>query len=408
MSDNRSDKYAPQRDVSGRVELLRFPLIVAVVFIHSDMTLATRGSHNPLLEFIDNLVSSGVARVAVPLFLAIAGYLFFVRFRWSLDGYASKLKRRFGTLLVPYLSWNLATLAAFAVGETLPLTRMYFPNHNWPPVASFGLRDYLNAIVGLGSVEPIAGPLWFIRDLMSLVLAAPLINFLWTKRLGPLLLGAVFIAWFTDVWPLIWPNAAAVFFFCLGAYLALARIDVCKLDRYGGAFLGAFLCAAILQASIMVGRTGAGFRPQVPLIPCLQGDGIGNDGWVVSRELHQIMILCGVIGVWWFAQFALDRFPRFASRTQHLGGASFFVFASHALLLRMVDKVVVKMLHPSSTLSILAYYLALPSLLITLLVLVHRLLVRYFPPLDRILSGARAPRVFQKAAPTSRGAVVMQ
>jgi len=85
-------------DTSSRIEILRFPLIVGVVFIHNFSTtiFMTYGpvgvTHSRVWsDFIRFFVSQGVARVSVPLFFMISGYLFFSG-KWSRERYVSKLK----------------------------------------------------------------------------------------------------------------------------------------------------------------------------------------------------------------------------------------------------------------------------------------------------------------------------
>ena len=59
---------------SRRLVPLTFPLIVGVVYIHaSDIRLA--GHATPWLDLICNLISQGVARVSVPAFFLMSGYL---------------------------------------------------------------------------------------------------------------------------------------------------------------------------------------------------------------------------------------------------------------------------------------------------------------------------------------------
>lgn len=73
-------------DFSKVIKFLRFPLIVGVVLIHS--TLSDMMIHGqPLLigddwyffKTLTKLLSGIFARVAVPLFFFISGYLFFIK-----------------------------------------------------------------------------------------------------------------------------------------------------------------------------------------------------------------------------------------------------------------------------------------------------------------------------------------
>ena len=69
---------------SLRLNLLRFPLVVLVVFLHaysstvgfSDGEIGV--SHSMfIVDLVRNFVSRGVATIAVPVFFLMSGYLFF-------------------------------------------------------------------------------------------------------------------------------------------------------------------------------------------------------------------------------------------------------------------------------------------------------------------------------------------
>ena len=97
------------------IEFLRFPLIVGVVLIHTQVTkingvvgdIAAPYPFNgvyPLYEFFHCLFVNIITRVAVPLFFVFSGYLFFYKNRsFTFGTYFMKLKKRVRSLLVPYL-----------------------------------------------------------------------------------------------------------------------------------------------------------------------------------------------------------------------------------------------------------------------------------------------------------------
>lgn len=94
------------------IDLLRFPLIVAVVFIHGvGKDIFNNFNFIPSNDFIllTNLTTNGICRIAVPLFFLISGYLFFAK-KWNMRIYKEKLKRRVHSLLIPYLLFNLIGL----------------------------------------------------------------------------------------------------------------------------------------------------------------------------------------------------------------------------------------------------------------------------------------------------------
>jgi surface polysaccharide O-acyltransferase-like enzyme len=88
------------QNVSSRLKALRFPLIVGVVFIHAYTTkVLLEGGHQAGTEHVDfavsfvrNLISQGIARVAVPMFFLMSGYLFFQGYDGSMRAYRRKLQ----------------------------------------------------------------------------------------------------------------------------------------------------------------------------------------------------------------------------------------------------------------------------------------------------------------------------
>ncbi len=103
---------------SRTIELLRFPLTVFVVFIHSvgtpPLTLPDYANFGAMDFF--NIVritcSNVLTHTAVPCFFMISGFLYFLNLKqWNLKTYQQKTVRRIHTLLIPYVAWNLLSLA---------------------------------------------------------------------------------------------------------------------------------------------------------------------------------------------------------------------------------------------------------------------------------------------------------
>lgn len=69
---------------SNVVSLLRFPLILLVIAIHAlGSELRLPEGSNPYI-YISELLSHGIARIAVPLFFFFSGYYTFYHKDWSL------------------------------------------------------------------------------------------------------------------------------------------------------------------------------------------------------------------------------------------------------------------------------------------------------------------------------------
>lgn len=78
---------------------LRFPLIVAVVFIHTNLAdvmingrLLVNEGQFPIHDLFRHIITNELARIAVPLFFFISGFLFFYHTDFSMKMYKQKLK----------------------------------------------------------------------------------------------------------------------------------------------------------------------------------------------------------------------------------------------------------------------------------------------------------------------------
>ena len=350
---------------SLRLNLLRFPLIVGVVFIHAaarEVTLADRSiqaPHSQFTEFVTNVVSQGVARIAVPLFYLISGYLFFLGFEWSRRNYWAKVRSRTKTLLIPYVFWNCFTLAIIGLAQAVPASRMYLSGRI-PSVANFTAADYLNNVFGI-TVNPIAYQFWFIRDLMIMVLLAPAVYAVFLL-VPTSFLTMLFLLWFLGAWPVAIPASVAALFFCAGGYLAWNGKSLFAIDRVGPVVVLAYAPIVVLDALLK----------NQPFSP----------------YLHKVGILVGVAAALYVTKF-VAKSDKLKMWLLSLGAASFFVFATHQPLLTILRKALNVAVSPASPLMSLGLHFLIPMMLIAILVVTHRLLCVMAPRLTSIVTGGR-------------------
>ena len=115
---------------SLRLKLLRFPPIIGVIYIHGYNTVigyagGTVGTAdvNGFTNWVRILISEGIARIAVPLFFLMSGYLFFATFHWSKQTYWRKIATRLRSLFVRFVFWNLVGMAFLALVQAIPAFR---------------------------------------------------------------------------------------------------------------------------------------------------------------------------------------------------------------------------------------------------------------------------------------------
>lgn len=227
--------------LSKTVDWLRFPLVVLVVFIHcGTSSIDMEAMHQApftmehIFLWVQILITRRLAGLAVPCFFLFSGYYFFHKvkdFSWST--YKAKVKKRWRTLIIPYLLWNglfvldiiLKKIAAFVVkGKPLSNIAVWLQENSYHLFWDYaGLGEETNVwgytIMRYG---PIDAPLWFLRDLIVLVLLSPLIYWL-VKKGGFLFVSILGMAYVLNLGvPCSGFTPNAVFFFSLGAYFSLS------------------------------------------------------------------------------------------------------------------------------------------------------------------------------------------
>lgn len=353
-------------ETSTRLSILRFPLIVGVVFIHNS-DLAVRFSSGSLggtgaggvAEFFRNLISLGLARTAVPVFFLISGYLFFLGVEWTKKSYLAKLKSRVRTLLIPFLIWNIATLAIYATVQALPATRHYLSGGS-AEISRYGVYGYFNAIFGFDRM-PISYQFWFIRDLMVLGLLTPFVHFL-IMKIPVLTLSCLGASWFFGVWPVPVPSSEAALFFATGTAFAVQEQSLFRFDRHSTSIYLTYLVALSLDMLLM--------------------------GTFWGAYVHRFGVLFGVLSILCFTR-AIARVGSISQSLLALSSASFFVFAAHEPALTIVKKLAFQLIHPNAAATLLALYLLIPVILVVLLVVVYRHCSRWFPGLTSVITGGR-------------------
>lgn len=94
------------------ITIVRFPLIVLVVALHSKIWINDLVDVNTLslTRFLSELITQ-LTMLAVPTFFVISGYLFFrnvpTKGAFPLSIFVRKLQNRVYTLFIPYMLWNM-------------------------------------------------------------------------------------------------------------------------------------------------------------------------------------------------------------------------------------------------------------------------------------------------------------
>ncbi len=351
---------------SRRLEVLRWPLIVAVVFIHANNDRVglpvPDGGPERWVHVLRWVLSEGGAATAVPLFFLMAGYLFFAGPPLDGPGYAAKLRRRVRTLLVPYLFWNVALALVLAVATHLPMARSFVPGQ-WAAFVREGPIAWCEALLGIGR-PPVVYPLWFLRDLMIAVLLAPIgaCVFRAGRAATWVGLGALGVPWFLHAWPLSIPSGAAMTFFFVGG----------AVGAHGKSLF------ALGQATPWLGLLYG---------PWLLFEALGGAGtWYPS--VHQAGILLGILFVLGVAAWVETR-PVWTVRLSGLAGSAFFLFAVHEPALTLVQRLGARVCPVEGPWMDLGLYFGSVALVVAAGTLLHGWLRRVAPRCTAWITGGR-------------------
>ena len=194
-----------QNDISRFISFLRFPATVGVVVNHGGVAKAFQSLNSdlnlPIAAFFDNFVHS-CCGICVPLFFFISGYLFFLKGgdHWCADVYRSKLRSRFYSLFVPYVIYTYLAILIFAVLQAIApelQSGRFTPIKDWAPLDFIMNGLWRNQHLNI----PFVGALWYIRNLLCLVLLSPLIYWMikHTRQWGIAIIGILCCSYIWNV-----------------------------------------------------------------------------------------------------------------------------------------------------------------------------------------------------------------
>ena len=353
-------------ELSQRIDFIRFPLIVGVVFIHANVIAVNFADGSSginqmgkLPTFVRDYFSNVLFRVAVPLFFIISGYLFFITYRNTWSGYVSKIRSRIKTLLIPILFWNILTLCIMALAQSIPATSVLFSGDK-SPISSYSVFDYFNAIFGLNQL-PVAGQFWFIRDLFVMVLFTPLI-YVMIRWIPFIVIPGLLACWYFYFWPLPFPTIPAVTFFVIGGYLGLKEFNFCSLDRYGKFLLPVYICISLVD--------------------------LLTKGEAYNNLIHNAGLLTGLTVAFFTVRY-MQRIGPLNRLVVWATPASFFVFAFHEPFQLILRKTLYRILHPETEISVLLLYFGIPILVLAIGLSLYFILMKLSPRGVKIIAGGR-------------------
>lgn len=345
------DKY-----LSQKISILSFICIILVLYIHSgfhDTPNEIQGMY--INYYLQESISGQIGRLAVPLFFMISGYLFFYDCI-KLETVYIKQKRRIRSLLLPYLVAGLFLPFFYILLGLVPGTDRFVNSFDtsWCEGNIIDILYHMYWDAGNGS--PMGFHLWFLRDLIIIVLLSPFIYVM--KKIdkkGCFVCLAIFIC------SLLWPVfCSSLFWFILGSYY-LGKIV------YNSSFVLLLLVLYVTLSTIEL------FYP--------------SSIWI---QIDLLLKIIGVIVVWNLYDLFI---PQHFDLLNHfwlkiVTKYTFFVYLYHEPTINIVRKIVVLPFGRSSFGFAFSYLLS-PLFFYILFILFGRFFSRSFPKIYSFCTGGR-------------------
>ena len=363
------------------VRLLFFNLLlqIAIVLLHTMTnmygTLMKMGIHisdYPGFELFTSTTTMLISNSSM-IFFVLSGFLFFKNFDKP-GAYRDKIGRRVYTLLLPYIVWNLLA-SKWTMNLLIPLLTPFVPSLH----AEAAPMTLVQCFVGEAPAYlPADAPLWFVRNLIGVMLISPLIwravRSIWS------------LSWLCStgaLWMTLWivgkhnlsDFAMPLFGFSFGAYLNANKVDFFNIDRRAFVASLTLLIAIMLSPNVLPGNPYAGFLLSLPKLAC------------ISVILLYISTLCA----------KSEGVRRFAP----LGYAAFFLYLAHTIGMSQIIEVVWRLINPSDSFEMILTAVFCWLATVAFWLTVWLTLRRFAPGLLYVLTGGRlrsrcVPRV-QKA-----------
>ena len=339
-----------------RKKTIMYYVMAVLVFLLHCSALSNYAAQSDTVAAVDEFITFRICQVAVPMFFTLSGMLFFRNY--SPEDYFKKLKKRFHSLVIPYLSWNVITVIFAAV--TTAFLSQYFAGRKpfeWSLSSVFlGVFHHKYNL-----------PFWFIFSLIYFVICTPVVDLLTRdKYASPFLIAGMLLL---NVPEILVPRPVfstpnTLIYYLIGAYIGRHWIEVfAKKVSKKISLLGLALIAAAIasECALAAGKYGAYEE--------------------IMRVVNRVVY---VLGVWWFADLFVERI-----RVRPFMYHSFMIFAMHVDVGAVVAKLIYMALPKSAAFAYVSFAI---TVVLTLLIIegVSVLLKKYCGRLYGVLTGSRA------------------
>ena len=317
----RSDVMSLSLYTSRKISILSIIMAVLVVFIHAYTAGTPIGAESKVEWLVQDFISQGAARIAVPFFFIVFGYFLFSKYKAESGWFCvwkSVVLKRVKSLFVPYLLWANVGLAFGVVCSWFVCSLE--ESFDWSSIKWWLLALGLRFDVVIG---PPVGMfhLWFVRIIFLATIVSPVLLWLYSKIAAWIVIAIAFLGIFVPGIP-YWV-VYGIFFIGVGYMFTQKSYSLKPSIAYGG---------GVIYLILLCGKSLLAYSGQCDIY-----------GWVIIGNVKMnLMFATNVFGLTfiWFAYDVIAKLcdgSRICFMPEQYSGLSFFIYCSHYVILKAVS-----------------------------------------------------------------------
>lgn len=364
------------RFLSQKFRFFSFVSIALLLYVHGYNLQDTYLTPNSVVKepltittFIEYFLANGALRFRIPLLFLISGYIYALQ-----DGkpYFERIKRRFNTLIIPFLIWSAVGLFITWLWTQFPLTAQAVRDSNLDQLGDN--RPYSEigwmGILYRWAVKPVSFQLWFLRALFLYNVFYPLIKRAVLKYPTIWFL-LTFLFWHT-IFSVFFIEGLGLFFFSFGVWLCKNNYPIHKKPEWLSYYL-----TWLFYLGISIIKTFMAFElePEDPATP------------YILYTLNDISIFSGILAMW----FGADQLAKYCMNKKWFVWASsfsFVIFVLHVPLIYYTTRLAFIYWHNIPNYRLLTYLLV-PVITFFFCIGFGALVRSLFPKIYKLATGGR-------------------
>lgn len=351
--------------LSQKFKILSFLSSIMVVFIHAyslhiNIKGITHSVELNVFSFIQSYIIN-LFQIAVPMFFMISGYFVFYNITvLTFKNFIGKIKKRFRTLIIPFIFWSILYIFFLYLLQLLPEAKIFYTTGKF--IQDFSLKELIQGIFECTFYPPF----WYLRNLIVCIILSPLIYF--ALRINHyIIIGLLFIFWFFN------PGinlAKTAFFYTLGVFWGIKKGHL-KYNFLNHKYLELM---NILWFVLLFCETYISFQSEISIL-------------YLCLYLASINTILGIVVVWLNYDYYVEN-SRYKVKLIYISSYSFFIYVTHYWIVKLIVKVILKNLGVSSQNTLLSFILS-SIFTIIFIILILEFFKRYFPKFLSVIMGQR-------------------